>query len=357
MLEELAVVVAVALRRFDLRRRLEIQDPLLAALIRVEAPRRPDRQDQVVAGAVGEIAEDRSADATAFVNEQHLVGDAIPIELALSHRLRRPHDAEDDVVVEVQRDASRDRVTVWFDRAGLRQAMAVEVVVGGLERDASHRFDLVRARRRCKVVEQRTAAGEALDTEQLLGVKGAVGGAVLGVALLRDAAAGDVVHRLLRVRPSLVGRPDCGLRSERLDLDPDPDVTVRRDHDVGLADDDPVTVLCAGSLDRDRAPANRAQDLEARLYGSRVWSGSQAPATVLRLSRSTTSRHVPLPSRAIRSWKPIRLKPTASWTDRLAAFSACTPAIRVQIPAASLAGIKASRRARPTPCPRALSAT
>ena len=72
--------------------------------------------------------------------------------------------------------------------------MTVEAVVGRLELDPADRLDLVGPRRRREVVEERAAAGEALDAEQLLGVEGAVGRAVLGVALLRDAAAGDVVH-------------------------------------------------------------------------------------------------------------------------------------------------------------------
>ena len=52
VLEQLAVVVAVPLGRLDLGRRLEVQDPLGGTLVRVEPPRRPDRQDEVVARAV-----------------------------------------------------------------------------------------------------------------------------------------------------------------------------------------------------------------------------------------------------------------------------------------------------------------
>ena len=70
----------------------------------------------------------------------------------------------------------------------------MEAVVGRLELDPAHGLDPVRPRRRRQVVEQRAAPGEALDAEQLLGVQAAVGRAVLGVALRRDAAAGDVVH-------------------------------------------------------------------------------------------------------------------------------------------------------------------
>ena len=194
VLEELAVVVPVALRRLDLRRRLEVQHPLLRARVRLEPPGRPDRQDEVVAGSVAQRPEDRVADAGALVDEEHLVGDAVAVEPALGHRLGRPDDAEDHVVVEVQRDPAADRVAARLDAAGLRQAVAMEVVVGRLELDAPDRLDLVGPRRRDEVVEERRPAGEALDPEQLLGVERAVRRAVLGVALLRDAAALDVVH-------------------------------------------------------------------------------------------------------------------------------------------------------------------
>ena len=59
---------------------------------------------------------------------------------------------------------------------------------------APDRLDAMRPRRRDEVIQQRAPAGEPLDAEQLLGVEAAVRRAVLGVALLGDAAAGDVVH-------------------------------------------------------------------------------------------------------------------------------------------------------------------
>ena len=61
--------------------------------------------------------------------------------------------------------------------------MAVEPVVGGLELDPADGLDLVGLGRRDEVVEDRAAAGEALDPEELLGVEAAVRRAVLGVPL------------------------------------------------------------------------------------------------------------------------------------------------------------------------------
>ena len=192
--EQLPVVVPIALRRLDLRRRLEVQDPMRARLVRVQPPGRADREDEVVARAIGEVAEDGPAHAAALVDEEHLVGDAVPVELALGHRLRRTDDAEDDVVVEVQRDPAAHDVAARLEPAGLRQAMTVEAVVGRLEPDRSDGLDPVRPRRRGEVIEERAPPGEALDPEQLLGVEAPVRGAVLGVALARDAAPGNVVH-------------------------------------------------------------------------------------------------------------------------------------------------------------------
>jgi hypothetical protein len=128
------------------------------------------------------------------VDEEHLVGDAIAVEPTLGHRLSRPHDTEDHVAIEIERDPAADRVAARLEAARLRQPMAMEVIVGRLELDPPDRLDLVCPRRRHEVVEDRGPAGEALHPEQLLGVEGAVWRAVLGVALLRDAAAGDVVH-------------------------------------------------------------------------------------------------------------------------------------------------------------------
>jgi len=72
--------------------------------------------------------------------------------------------------------------------------VAVKVIVGGFEGDARDRFDLVRLSRRRQVVHDRASPRESLHPEQLLGVEAAVGRAVLGVALARQAAVRDVVH-------------------------------------------------------------------------------------------------------------------------------------------------------------------
>ena len=111
VLEQLAVVVAVALGRLELGRALEEQHPLPDARVGIEAPRRPDRQHQVVARVVGEVAEVRPEHARALVDEQHLVVLAVAVEGVGRHRRRGQDHAHHDVGVVEQRDAPADRVT------------------------------------------------------------------------------------------------------------------------------------------------------------------------------------------------------------------------------------------------------
>src|SRR4029079_6351430 len=100
-------------------------------------PRRSDREHEVVAGAVAERTEDRVADAGALVDIQHLVGDPNPRELDVGHRGGRSDDAEDHVVVEVERDAAADDVALRLDRTGLREAVSMEAVGGRLAPDSA----------------------------------------------------------------------------------------------------------------------------------------------------------------------------------------------------------------------------
>ena len=197
MLEELTVVVAIAPRWLDHRRRLEVQHALLRPLVRLQPPRRADGQDEVVPRAVAERSEDRVADAGALMDEEHLVGDAVAVERSVRHRLGRTHDTEHDIVVEVEGTSARDDVAARVDTAGLGQSMAMEPVVGGFQPDVADGFDPVRPGRWRQVVEQRAATGEALHAEELFRVQRSIRCSVLRVALLRDAAPADVVHRML----------------------------------------------------------------------------------------------------------------------------------------------------------------
>ena len=73
---------------------------------------------------------------------------------------------------------------------------AARLVGALLDDDVAHLLDGVRLCRRGVVVEEAGAAGEALDSEELLGVEAPIVPAELGVALVRDVAAADVEHRV-----------------------------------------------------------------------------------------------------------------------------------------------------------------
>ena len=196
MLEELAEVVAIALRRHDRRRRLHPQHPLVAGR-RPQAVRRPDRQDEVVARAVVDRPEDRLERARAGVDEVHLVRLAVAVEPL--HRLGRQHDAEGDVRVVEERHATGDPVPGRLQVLRVDQPMPMRArsLVGRLlERDVAHLLDGVRLGRRRVVIEEARPPAEALDAEQLLRVEAAIGLAELGVALVRHLAALEVEHRV-----------------------------------------------------------------------------------------------------------------------------------------------------------------
>ena len=172
VLEQLAVVVAIALGRLDLRRAFEIEHPLLAALVGREAPGRADREDQVVAWAVADRPEVGVEQALALVDVEHLVRLAVAVEDRLRHRLGRADDAHHDVVVEEQRDPAADRVAVRLDARRIDEAVVVIAVVGLLELEFRARPARSDASGSAASRDRAaSAAGEALDAEQLLGVE------------------------------------------------------------------------------------------------------------------------------------------------------------------------------------------
>ena len=194
MLHELAVLVAVAARRFDLTGRLQPQHPLVGPGGRVQAPRRADGDDEVVARLVVEGPEDRLESPLAVMDVEQLVALPVAVEVASGHGRRRTHDPHHHVAVEEERDPAAHHVARGRQLRGLHQVMAVDPLGGPLEGDDRARLDAVRAGRRHDVVQERAAAREALHPEQLLGVQGAVRRAMLGVTLAWHAAVLDVVH-------------------------------------------------------------------------------------------------------------------------------------------------------------------
>ena len=208
VLEELAVVVPVALRRLDLRRRLEVQHPLALSP-------RPDPGARSSRSAGRGSRPGRSAAARRSCRRRRC-----PRGRRASRRRRRcgrtgprasprPAGRSPKTTSLLKYSGIRPMIASPFgsSAAGLRQVVAVEASSSAASSAIrADRLDLVRPRRRHEVVEQRRSAGEALDPEQLLGVEAAVGRAVLGVALPGDAAVADVVHGI-DWPPSVERRP------------------------------------------------------------------------------------------------------------------------------------------------------
>ena len=189
MLEQLAVAVAVAVRRLDLARRVEGQPALRA--VEAEAVGRPARDHDVVVLAVGQRAEDRLHDALALVDEDDLVALAVAVEVV---RLGlRDADPDLDVGVVLQHAAAEHAVAHRLEAHRVGEPVHVGVGHPLLDLDRLEVADLLDAAGRPQVVEDRLVAGEALEAEDLLDQqrRRAVGRlrrrvAELDVALLRD---------------------------------------------------------------------------------------------------------------------------------------------------------------------------
>ena len=195
MLQQLAVLVAIAPRRLDLGRALQPQHPLLDARCRHEPIGGADGDDQVVAGAVLDRAEVRLQRARALVHEEHLVRHAVAV--VVTHRLRGTDHPERHVRVEEEGHAPGQGV------AGRIQVLRVDQVmpmrrgaarIRRLDRYGCRLVDLVRLGGWRVVVEERRASGEALDAEELLRVQRSVVASELGVALVGHASALHVEH-------------------------------------------------------------------------------------------------------------------------------------------------------------------
>ena len=100
---------------------------------------------------------------------------------------------------------------------------------------------------------------------------------------------------------------------------------------------------CRAPLVGERSPFHRA--LQERLAAR---ERQAAPATGLRRSMRTTSRHWPW-WRPMRSLVPTTRNPACRCSRRLAVFSGNTPLWMVQIPAASVDSIRAASRTAPMP--------
>jgi hypothetical protein len=189
-LEQLAIAVAVPVRRLDLARRVEGEPPLRAR-VQLDAVGRPAGDHHVVVPAERQPTEDRVEVARALHHEQDLVPLAVAVEAV--GFVRGLAHAHLDVGVEHQHAAAEHRVAAGLHRSHVGEAMDVRVGRPLLERDRLEGPALRHPARRLQVVEDRLVAREALVAHHLLDEQRAVL-AELDVALGGDVAESVVAH-------------------------------------------------------------------------------------------------------------------------------------------------------------------
>ena len=184
-LRELAVLVAISLRRAHVAAALDHQAPDGRAREGV-AVHDPARDDEVITLPEREGAKLRVQNAGSVADVHDLVALRVAVEeLVLAIRL---HEEHRDVGVEEQRH------TVQGDAAARRELVGAEVTVAELPVGVRlpvqipHAPDGLDVRRLVHVIEQRGRALEPLVADQLLGVERAVRPAEDDVAFARDLA-------------------------------------------------------------------------------------------------------------------------------------------------------------------------
>ena len=197
-LRELAVLVAVSLRRAHVAGALDHEEPD-GRRAQPPAVQHPAGDDDVVAGPVGKVAEGRLEDALALHHEDDLV--ALPVAVEERVLLARARHRDRDVGVEEERHAVEDRARPGGEARGAE----VPVPHHALRlRHPAEAADRPHARDRggqAQVIEQRREAAEPLVPDELLVVERAVVLAERDVSLAGHAPQLVVDgHSTLRVR-------------------------------------------------------------------------------------------------------------------------------------------------------------
>ncbi len=191
VLQELPVLVPVALRRLDRRGRLDDQVALRPGL-RVEHVRRPTRDYDVIPGPVVQLPEDRLDPPRSLVDEIEVV--ALPIAIEVRHLLVRHRDRHRDVRVVEQDDPPTHRIPALLQILRLEMMVPQHLLVRVLHARVVDPFDLARLRRHVVVIDQRRAPRESPRAHELLGVELPIRAAELRVALVGRISKG-VIHR------------------------------------------------------------------------------------------------------------------------------------------------------------------
>ena len=170
-LGELAVLVAVPLRRAHVAGALDHEEPD-GRRAQPPAVQHPAGNDDVVARPVGEIAEGRLEDALALHHEDDLV--ALPVAVEERVLLPRARHRDRDVGVEEERHAVEHRARPGGEARGAEVPVAHHALRLRHPAESPDRPHALDRGGQAQVIEQRRGAGEALVADELLVVERAV---------------------------------------------------------------------------------------------------------------------------------------------------------------------------------------
>ena len=200
MLQQLAVAVAVAIRRLDLAGRVEAEPELLLALGQLEGVRRAARDDDVVALAERHAADDGAQHAAAAVHVEHLVALSVAVEAV--ELLGRLADRHLDVVVEHQEAAAGDGIAARLHAVRVGEAVHMRIGNPLVTLNGAEVANGVEPARRLEVEQDRLVTREALVAHHLLDEqrRAAAVRADLDVPLRGDVAEPGVTHQRFPLR-------------------------------------------------------------------------------------------------------------------------------------------------------------
>lgn len=179
--EQLAVVVAVALRRGDGAGAFDNKKAIVF-VVESELIGRATGHHKVVAVGEIEVAVHRAQRAGTFMNENHLVCIGIFIKI-IRHALAGSGQRDAAFVVDEDGLSAAQIIVFWCDLEAFEAAVLELFIRNQLRCHAVRVAYLHDLGRRVRVVNQRIQIAEPFGGEQLLGIEAAVGLAELGVAL------------------------------------------------------------------------------------------------------------------------------------------------------------------------------
>src|SRR3954468_2191696 len=184
---QLTELIAVPLRPPDVSAALHDEELWMIPFhVELVAMQNAAVDDEVVALAERQIAEDRFEGPASLGDVDDLVALRIPVEVRVL--LVRLYVEHRDVAVEQQRQAIERWAAAALRLRRAEMPVPERVVLVGLVRELLHPLHGLHRRRRMHVIEQRRRAGEPLVAHQLFRVDPALRPAKRDVPLARNAA-------------------------------------------------------------------------------------------------------------------------------------------------------------------------